>query len=65
MTSGTICQEMDNPTGLFSGVSPNIFALGLWCISEISLLTLIPAYTATSGCSLLFHFLCVIDSGFF
>lgn len=40
MTSGTSCRELDNPTGLFCGVSLHMFDMGLWCISEVSLLIL-------------------------
>lgn len=65
MTSVTICQELDNPTGLFCGISLHIFDLGLWCISEISLLTSTSASIVTSCCSLPFSFLSLIESGFF
>lgn len=65
MTSGTSCQELDKPTGLFCGVYLHTFDTGLWCISEISLLTLTPAYIVSSGCSLPFTFLSVIESGLF
>lgn len=51
MTSVTICQELDNPTGSFSGVSPHALEMDLWCISEASLPTLTPAHDDPSGCS--------------
>lgn len=47
VTGRRICQELDNPTGFFCRVSPYTFDLDLWCISEISLLTLVPAYIVT------------------
>lgn len=64
VTGDRICQELDNPTGFFCRVSPYTFDLDLWCISEISLLTLAPAYIVTLIHSLPFSLLSVTESGF-
>lgn len=64
VSSGRTCQELDNPTGFFCGVSLYSFDTGLWCISKISLLTLAPAYIVTPVRSLPFSFLSVIESRF-